>query len=221
MGEWLGTTRAYLDASGNVLAAPREYDGVTYRTLAQFQAEVDDTATEVVVGAPGEVRPKQTGVLVRTDPNNLGDQYQHHQRTTGDGTEIGHYTLADDLDRYKSLLMGLCDEYCESKIVNGPGFEWPVSSGQCFSLSSHAQVKWNGMLLAKDSFDYVNDPPKVRTKDDLVEYTISSAADLQGMWDSAMSTVRTFLDDGRQCKADILAASTPAAAKAVLDAYMA
>lgn len=125
-----------------------------------------------------------------------------------DGTSFSFTPVLAPLGERKARLTQFIDEQTESDIHNGPGFEWPPASGQFFSLSSNAQTKWLGMRVASAQFDYVLDPPKVRTKDDLVEYTLTSAVEVEMATAVALNTVRMALTAGREAKGLVLACTT-------------
>ena len=76
---------AYLNVSDDVLAiAP----AATAPSLVDYQKRVPE-ATQTIVGAPDELVGKQ--LLGR------GDVWTYHQKTSGDGTLIGHYTVTEDV----------------------------------------------------------------------------------------------------------------------------
>jgi hypothetical protein len=208
----INTVTVYLNSAGDVLGKSGEGPGRTPMDLATYQATKDATATEAIAGAP-----KNLITVYHSKRNN----YMFHRKIVGDGTQIGDYGLVTDLDLLKSDYTKEIDDECEARIHDGPGFEWPPTSGQFFSLSSNAQVKWNGMLMAKDIFDYVLDPPQVRTKDDQVEYTISDATEVENMWGTAMNVVRAYLNDCRAAKGDVLAASNKFEADTAYEDYIA
>lgn len=125
------------------------------------------------------------------------------------------------LDDFKQSLVMQIDTETNRKIVDGVGFEHPVASGSLFSLSTNAQIKWLGLYTFRDVYDYGADPPKVRTKDDLIEYTFVNAADVATAATTAMGTVRTLLAAGRSAKDGVIDATTMNAAQAAFDTYMA
>ena len=144
---------------------------------------------------------------------------------------VGVYTEGDlpvvfvegqeTLDEVKARLTKAIDETCENRITED-SFEWPPASGNLFSLSHNAQTKWLGMATAAmlNGFDFVNDPPKVRTKDDLVEITLTSANEVYGAYGAAMTVVRTHLNTNRLAKGEVLGAADEAEAMAIYNAYM-
>lgn len=121
-----------------------------------------------------------------------------------DGANFAPLVVREPLDTRKTRLLTYIDERTEYEITNGPGFEWPPASGQFFSLSMNAQTKWLGMMAAAAFFDYVNDPPKVRTKDDRIEYTLTSQVEVVQATTTALEAVRAFLTTGRIDKGIVL-----------------
>lgn len=71
----------FLDASDDVLAAEMERDGHTTMTLGEAQALIPEI-TQRIAGGPDRMRIKADG-----DPRGF-----HHQKTSGDGTQAGHYS---------------------------------------------------------------------------------------------------------------------------------
>jgi hypothetical protein len=86
------------------------------------------------------------------------------------------------------------------------GFEYPSSSGQFFSLSSEAQIKWIGMFVAKDILSY---PVVVRTADEQTDVSLTDAADMTAFYTEMVTTVRSHIDSGRALKGTLRDASAP------------
>jgi hypothetical protein len=132
---------------------------------------------------------------------------------------------ADDGLSIEEMLRAIDDE-AERRIHAGPGFEYPAASGQFFSLSANAQAKWNavmgsaqavlvGIVPAEQIY-----PFRVRTKDDLIEFTCPDASTAMAMCLTAIGTAQAHLAACRMAKGEVLAAADLAAARAAFDAYM-
>lgn len=117
----------------------------------------------------------------------------------------------------KERLILAVDAKISERIHSGAGFEWPPSSGQFFSLSTNAQIKWVGLMVAKDFITY---PLTVPTKDDNIFYTIQDATEAQNMYLTATNTVKTYIADGTSVKRIVREAATISEAQAAADTYL-
>lgn len=126
----------------------------------------------------------------------------------------------ENLQSVKASLFLQIDEITTSNIVDGPGFEWPPSSGNFFSTTMEAQSKWTGLYVTRNFQDYINNNPTVNTKNDLVTYEISDATEMENMYLTGMLTVKQLLHNGRIVKEAVRAANTVVAARAAAAAYL-
>ncbi len=85
----------YLDAANDVVGVVREYPEHTTATLLEYQ-EVEPTATQRIEGGPTEL-------FSLSDTKK--DGYYYHRKTSGDGTQLTHYTKITDLDAVKQDLL--------------------------------------------------------------------------------------------------------------------
>lgn len=115
----------------------------------------------------------------------------------------------------KASLVKRIDEMVAGKIAEG-SFEHPASSGNLFSITTTAQVKWIGLYSARDLMVY---PMKVYTKDDSTEYSIADAAEVAIIYGLAVGTVRALLDAATDAKTATLAAADADGALAAFEAY--
>lgn len=127
----------------------------------------------------------------------------------------------EDLNEVKSTLFAAIDDVTNINIVDGRGFEWPPGSGNFFSTTMEAQTKWTGLYVTKDVQDFVNDPPTVNTKDDLITYEIKTAEEIANMYFTGMLQVKRLLHNGRVVKESVRSADTVVAARAAAAAYLA
>jgi len=187
---------AYLDASSDVVAM-----STVERSLAVAQS-VNPAIVVVVSGAPSELCLKGAS------------HYTYHRKTSGDGTDILHYTAYEQLDGVKAVRFAEIDARTDELIELG--FEYPPESGQHFSLSSPAQMK----LLAADAqrddplFTY---PVTWNSLSDTGSISLPDSATLHGFVLTAVGTVRAILDSGTTIKDAVRAASTKVALDAVVD----
>jgi hypothetical protein len=189
--------------------------GLTVQRLSdEIVAALGADATRAVVGNPDGhlVGPPSALVISYTVPLTAPDE------ATLAATVTAHD--GESLAEYQARHTRLVDDEAERRIHHGPGFEHPPGSGKFFSLTANAQTKWNGLLLAKDMIDHVNDPVRVRTKDDQAEVQLADAAEVVAYWGTALTTVRVHLNDGRIAKQAVLDAVDKAGVDAAFTAYM-
>ena len=188
---------AYLDASSDVVAM-----STVERSLAVAQS-VNPAIVVVVSGAPD-------GLCIKGG----GNTHTYHRQTSGDGTDVSHYTAYEQLDGLKAARFAEIDARTDELV--GLGFEYPPSSGQRFSLSAPAQMK----LLAADAqrddplFTY---PVVWNSLSDAGSISLPDSATLHGFVLTAVGTVRAVLDSGTTIKDAVRAASTKVALDAVVD----
>lgn len=120
------TATIYLDASGDVLGVAREMEGHTPVSLAAFQ-EVEPTATERVPGAPMHLTHKGRAVF----------EGWSHRRTSGDGTQLAHYSKIRALDPLKAKRFDEIDARTTELVAAGFTFD-----GQTFGLGTAQRVCW-------------------------------------------------------------------------------
>ena len=77
------------------------------------------------------------------------------------------------------------------------GFEYPPATGQMFSLSAEAQMKWTAMYAAKSLLTY---PVIVVTADEQDNESIDSEAENGLFYTAMVETVRAHIDSGRVLK---------------------
>ena len=189
---------AFLDAAGVVLALATEE-----RTLAQIQIK-NPTAVEKITDAPAGLRPYTPLDSNCTD---------YHQRTSGDGTDISHYTLVAHLAAYKDKRYDNIDARTAELIDAGFTFD-----DQLFSLTWQAQMNWNRLRVSvlTGVFTALDFPRDIPTLDDN-EYTlagISAAGDFFGAY---ANRLEERLRSGRDLKQQIREATTKAEIDAIVD----
>jgi len=114
------------------------------------------------------------------------------------------------------------DEHVAFKIAQG--FQWPVTTGNIFSLSIQAQIKWMGLFattLLPPGLDKIVYPLTVPTIDDLDKYDVADAAEVKDMYSHITATVAGLLGASMTAKAAVNAAVTLAEAEAARDRYLA
>ena len=119
------------------------------------------------------------------------------------------------LNRYKRRKLAVVDKHTTALIVN-EGFEHPADSGNMFSLSLSAQVKWTGLYAARDTMAY---PLTVPLQDDSGVYNVADANEVAAMYAKAVSTINTKLAAGVVVKSQIKAAATVPEVTSLVTAY--
>ena len=165
--------------------------------------------TQKIVGPPGGLRVSGRA--------GLDGAHTFHRKTSGDGTDISHYTLVESLDSFKAKLFVDIDTKADSDVKDGPGFEYPGSSGNFMSLGERGQLKWLALYSGRASLVY---PVKVRTKDNKTRVSLADSAAIQAAIDASVVALRVILDAAEDAKENVQQASTIAAAQTAADAYL-
>lgn len=98
----------------------------------------------------------------------------------------------------------------------GQGYDYPVASGNVFSLSKNAQINLMGLDNSKDDPAMVY-PIIYNTINDEQTYSIPDASVLHDMYLRALGVKRSYLDSGTAIKDQIRAAANIAAVNAITD----
>lgn len=140
-----------------------------------------------------------------------------------DGDSVVGMTLEErdalslsELDAFKQKWVDQIDVEVEKRIHDGEGFEWPPDSSQYFSLSQNAQIKWIGLMVAKD---FISFPLTVPTRHDDVFHAIQDATEAQNMYLTATNVVKTYLASATTAKQNVRLATTEAEALNAADTY--
>jgi hypothetical protein len=126
------------------------------------------------------------------------------ENPNGIATEL---PLAD----YKNLKHNAIDRRTGELIEGGY-----VYSTKTFSFSPNAQINIVALFATKDNPALIY-PIKYNTIDDLDTYDIANAADLEGMYLTALGTKKAHLDSGTVFKDAVRAAVDEAGVDAVID----
>lgn len=190
---------AYLNDQGDVLAT----SSAQY-SLVAAQSAIPGITT-VVAEAPEGLR--------RMDEATATEPFWH-RRTSGDGTDISHYSEVQDLGPKRATLMLEIDARTRELIAQG--FEYPTASGNMFSLSTESQLKMVGAYSFRDDASMVY-PQRWNTRENTAAVTLADAAALRDFYLVGIGTVRAHLDSGTTLKDAARAAQTLAELDAVVD----
>ncbi len=137
--------------------------------------------------------------------------------TGGEQTNLDAIVTTWGLDDAKRRLYELIDAKASDNIINGVGFEYPVSSGQWLSLTTSGQIKWQGFYLNRTNLTY---PLLVRTKDDGTQVSLADAAAVVSAMDAMVTEIESLLTPAQDAKHNVEAAGTIAAAQTAADTYL-
>lgn len=194
---------AYLNAGGDVLGV-----STNSRTLVQAQA-IDATITTVITGAPADLI-----AVLHSRQNGLPAYY--HQKTSGDGTLIGHYSQVARLDELKQKRFDEINERTEELFVTG--VEVPASSGIYYSLSLEAQnAITQGNERRNEAGFFDPDPYVINSIDDTAQYVCTTATMVNNVFIEVGKRVRAIRKGGTDLKESIRQAATKGAVDAVVD----
>lgn len=198
------TVTAYLNVSDDVLSLAAEVEGHTTLSLIDFQEQIDASATQRIAGAP-------TGLIAK-----LRGGKTYNTKTGGDGTQASDYTLATDLDQYKTEAMVLCDVEATRRLELG--VEYPEASGNMFSFSTPVQINLNGMRHGRSRLTF---PYRISTVDNQDSHDLVDVADCDTLYDVMFDEKSALIQDINTVKHNIRRAVDPAAVDAVATSYLA
>lgn len=189
----------YLAASGDVLAVAAEFEGHTTPSLATAQVENANIATKVS-GGPAELVPKS-----------FAETY--HQKTSGDGTQLGDYMLLTDLAVLKTRRALETDHKTLALLAAG----WTYATKQ-FSLSLGAQANWLGVKAAGAADPaLVGYPYPVPTLVNGDYYEAADEAEMITMAEAAMARKTYIVEGGAKLKKQLVDAVDVDAVNLVAD----
>lgn len=192
---------AYLNNNGDVLTVARNADP----SIEEIQNKAPDVTTKIS-NAPNELKPLRVN-----DPH--PDATEYHRKTSGDGTNINHYTAIPDLDAYKARRFQLIDDRTQELIAYGFEFD-----GNRFSMSQPAQLTWN-MLRTSLSTGVLSstDFPRYLSTADNQTYILSNISDANGFFAAYANTVNHHLNAGRDLKSQINSATSKSEIDSIID----
>lgn len=166
--------------------------------------------------------PKLVSLSATTRINNAPDAVNcesssdiYHVKTSGDGSDISHYTEYEYLDNLQNKRYEEIDEKTQELILLG--FEYPASSGNIFSLTANAQRLYMVIKNISEDIGYTDYPIKKTVMDDSFDYSITDATDAKSMYDTSLLKIKSKIDSGITLKAQIRDAATIAAINAIID----
>lgn len=114
----------------------------------------------------------------------------------------------------KEKLLDELDQETAAKIEAGTF----THAGKEFSLTTTAQIKWLGILNAKDTTTY---PQTVFTKDNSEVYNIADADEVVAMYSGIFTAVKALVDAGTVAKEGLIATTTLEDAELAVQIYLA
>lgn len=119
----------------------------------------------------------------------------------------------------RQVLVKRVKAHREQKLENRVTFEYPAASGNLFSCSQKSKSNWSA-LAALDSRSLVSWPYSVTTQDEVTSYSVTNAADLDGVLAAMLTAIETERATAK-VKIDAILAGDETAARAAADAYLA
>lgn len=193
--------KVFLDINGECLGVCTKSN----RTLAEAQAK-NPSINSMIDNAP-------MGLKVRTS-NSLS----YHKKTSGDGTDISHYTDTSDISGTAlSLTENKTKKHDEVKdrtnyLLDNGSF---THDGKEFRLSDRAIVRWIGVGHA-ELRTYLSFPFNVTAKD-YSTYTIPNVSDWHQFFGAGLTEMTVIETIGRAIHTQIIDATTQAELDAVVD----
>jgi hypothetical protein len=200
--------KVFLDANDKVVTIPTDDANID---LAWIQANREElNATQQIDNCPAELLRYETLIINIANAN-----AQYHVKTSGDGTDISHYTLTDDLRKAKLMAENKVDKNTY-RILRGPyalGFQF---NGHYFSMSHWGQINLIGGTMAAGSLTFplewtVHDLEGIHTS-----YSIADATELNNIFGTGLGRKKVILESGRTIKDAIEAAVDQAGIDAAL-----
>lgn len=188
---------AFLDADGVVLAL-----ATSDRTIQEVQVKLTGVVTERIEGAPEGLIPHFP----------TATSWEYHKKTSGDGTSIDDYELLEDIS---AAIVAKCDAIdTQSRALFALGF---THDGAVLSLSAQAQTNLLGLRAGSE---FVSDWSTVKLSkldNSLASYPVSSLANFDVLFPTAMGRVMTIGGGGITLKDAARACTTKAELDAIVD----
>lgn len=122
---------------------------------------------------------------------------------------------------YKLDLARQVGEESDRRVIESPGFEFPIGSGMFFSMAQIDQGYWNTWqnIINTGMVDLSVTPFRVRTKDNLQELVVSDNATGTALFLTAAMTGQGYQAASRDTKRGILAAVAYEEADQIFGSY--
>lgn len=187
---------AYVDAVGNVLSK-----STVVRTLAQAQAIMPDVTT-IIAGAPAMLIPFLAA---------SAQQPYYHRKTSGDGTDISHYTQIERLKPLKIARAAEIDARTEELIEAG----FVASNSKRFRITDCAMLRYQVMFESRSAG--VSYPILVNTYDNDNVQSLPDASGVVTFVEEIFLGHQAIIASGSALKKQIIDATTIAEIEAVED----
>jgi hypothetical protein len=208
--------KVFLDASNRVVTIPTDNGNIDLTWIQTNRPELN--ATQQIDNCPPDLHRFQTQIMsvCETDKD-------YHEKTSGDGTDISHYTLQQDLRCPKLDAAAIVDAKTE-KLLQGPqglGFQFNTDPGGTdltyyFSMSVWGQLNLVGGVLAD-----TNLPTPITWSTHTLEgnystYDIPDLAALRTIYLTGLGRKKAIMESGSSIKLAIEAAVDQAGIDAAL-----
>lgn len=201
--------KVFLDASNRVVCT--ETAGNPAVDLAYIQANRPErNATQMISNAPEGLQVYEPHIMRVCNLNKA-----YHEKTSGDGTDISHYTQQEDLRCAKLDAEKIVDSKTYT-LIRGPfelGFQW---NSHYFSMSSWGQLNLIGGTLFAAQLSYPLGWSAHDLNGNFVTYSIADAAELQNIYATGLGRKKVIMESGRAINVAIEAAVDQAGIDAAL-----
>lgn len=191
------TTYAYIDSADDVVAIGN---------VLHDPADIKADAVQRLDNVPDSVVARDLETPDAT-------AYHRYIPANGDGTDISHYELLQDLAGYKNRRLEEIDTRTRELIDTGFEFD-----GEVFSLSIQSQINWKRLrtsILTGVLTDL--DFPRTEATLNHGEYTLNRVSHASDFYAAYANRLDQRLRAGRSLKSQIKAATTKAEIDAVVD----
>jgi len=203
-------TTVALDSNNNVISTKDSGSISVAEVNAHITAKGGiSVCTSVIENAPSGL------IIYEADINKVQCLCNHHQKTSGDGTDISHYTIITDLRWLKIEAQKIVDSktYMLLKGPNELGF---VYDGHYLSMSNWGQLNVMGLFVATSVLSFPMNWSARTLEGIYVEYSIADIATAQEMFSTGLNRKKIILNAGSTIKININSAVDQAAIDALV-----
>lgn len=147
--------------------------------------------------------------------------YEHHRKTSGDGSDISHYTMVEDLEVLRAYRFGKIDR-ADTEIINW-GYEFQPNTGAPVYLlpltyEARDDLMATAITMTWPEMSGLVFPTEFPTKDETkAPLVVNDEAEFKAMAITALVRAKTVMGYGAALRAAVRSATSKAAIDAVVD----
>lgn len=209
--------KTFLDASNRVVMTPTDNGTIDLAWVQANRPELN--ATQQIDNCPTTLKRYEPEIIHACE----NDDDTYHEKTSGDGTDISHYTLQTDLRCAKLKAEDIVDKRTEELLAGpqGLGFKFNTDPGGTdltyyFSMSVWGQLNLIGGVLADTLLPYPVDWSVHDMEGKYGVYAIPDNATLTNIYMAGLGRKKNIMESGSAIKAAIEAAVDQAGVDAAL-----